>query len=197
MKELNELTDEELVRLYIEGNGSAFDVILARYKSKVYTYLMYSFNNNQELAEDFFQEVFMRIVVRLKNGAYTENGKFSNWLMRIVHNMVVDHFRQSHKELDIVSTDEYEVDILNNLKVATNENREQEIIDQQLRADVQDLIRLLPPAQKEVLLMRYYKDMSFKEIAKQTNCSINTALGRMRYAIMNLKKLANDYDICA
>jgi len=196
MKELNELTDDELVRLYMEGNCSAFDIILKRYKSKVFTYLTYTLNS-QETAEDFFQEVFMRIVVRIKNGGYTENGKFSNWIMRIVHNMVIDHFRQTNKGIDVVSSDEYENDILNDPEVAINENREQELIDQQLLSDVKNLIHLLPDNQREVLIMRYYDDMSFKEIAERTNCSINTALGRMRYALINLKKLASDYGICA
>lgn len=188
MKHLKELTDEELVSLFMNGNNSAFDILLKRYEGKVFSYLLYSVKN-QEQAEDLFQDVFVKMVVRLKNGQYEENGKFSSWMMRIVHNHLIDHYRTAPTE-KIISNDESEVDLFNNPCIAVNENREQEMIDQQTLQEVKDLIALLPDNQREVLLMRVYDELSFKEIALKTNCSINTALGRMRYAVLNLRHMA-------
>lgn len=188
MKHLDELTDEQLVSLYTEGNNNAFDTLLKRYESKVFSYLLYSVKN-QELAEDLFQDVFIKMVVRIKNGQYTENGKFSSWMMRIVHNHLIDYYRTSPSE-KIISNDETEIDLFSHAEIAVNENREQEMIDQQTLQEVKHLITLLPEPQREVLLMRVYDELSFKEIAVKTNCSINTALGRMRYAILNLRHMA-------
>lgn len=188
MKQLRELADEQLVSLYQEGNNNAFDTLLKRYQSKVFSYLLYSVKN-QELAEDLFQDVFIKMVVRIKNGQYAENGKFSSWMMRIVHNHLIDYYRTSPNAL-IISNDESEVDLFNNADIAVNENREQEMINQQTLKEIKELIALLPDAQREVLLMRVYDELSFKEIAEKTNCSINTALGRMRYAILNLRHMA-------
>ena len=188
MKHLKELTDEELVSLFMNGNNSAFDILLKRYEGKVFSYLLYSVKN-QEQAEDLFQDVFVKMVVRLKNDQYEENGKFSSWMMRIVHNHLIDHYRTAPTE-KIISNDESEVDLFNNPCIAVNENREQEMIDQQTLQEVKDLIALLPDNQREVLLMRVYDELSFKEIALKTNCSINTALGRMRYAVLNLRHMA-------
>lgn len=188
MKYLKELTDEQLVSLYTKGNNSAFDTLLKRYESKVFSYLLYSIKN-QELAEDLFQDVFIKIVVRLKNGQYAENGKFSSWMMRIVHNHLIDYYRTSVAD-KLISNDASEVDLFNNADIAVNENREQEMIDQQTLREVKELIAELPDSQREVLIMRVYDELSFKEIAQKTNCSINTALGRMRYAILNLRHMA-------
>ena len=188
MKQLRELTDEQLVCLYQEGNNNAFDILLKRYESKVFSYLLYSVKN-QELAEDLFQDVFVKIIVRVKNGQYTENGKFSSWMMRIVHNHLIDYYRTTPAS-QIISNDESEMDLFNRADIAINENREQEMIDQQTLAEVKELIAQLPDPQREVLLMRVYDELSFKEIAEKTNCSINTALGRMRYAILNLRHMA-------
>ena len=188
MKTLRALNDKELVELYTKGNNSAFDILLKRYEDKVFSYLLYSVKN-QELAEDLFQDIFVKIVVRLKNGQYAENDKFSSWMMRIVHNHLIDDYRTSPTER-IISNDESEVDLFNNPHIAVNENREQEMIDQQTLQEVKSLIALLPDPQREVLLMRVYDELSFKEIAQKTNCSINTALGRMRYAILNLRHMA-------
>ena len=193
MKTLQELTDEVLVRLYTQGNNNAFDTLLKRYEKKVFSYLLYSVKN-QELAEDLFQDVFIKIVVRIKNGQYAENGKFASWLMRIVHNHLIDHYRTTPSE-KIISNDSSEVDLLNNADIAINENREQEMIDQQTLKEVKDLIAKLPDSQREVLMMRVYDELSFKEIAEKTNCSINTALGRMRYAILNLRHMAMERGI--
>lgn len=188
MKYLKGLTDEQLVSLYTKGNNSAFDTLLKRYESKVFSYLLYSIKN-QELAEDLFQDVFIKIVVRLKNGQYAENGKFSSWMMRIVHNHLIDYYRTSVAD-KLISNDASEVDLFNNADIAVNENREQEMIDQQTLREVKELIAELPDSQREVLIMRVYDELSFKEIAQKTNCSINTALGRMRYAILNLRHMA-------
>lgn len=188
MKTLQELTDKELVSLYIKGNNSAFDILLKRYEGKVFSYLIYSVKN-QEQAEDLFQDIFIKIVMRLKNGQYTENDKFSSWMMRIVHNHLIDYYRTAPSAI-VISNDETEKDVFNQSSIAVNENREQEIIDQQTLQEVRDLITLLPEPQREVLRMRVYDELSFKEIAAKTNCSINTALGRMRYAILNLRHMA-------
>ncbi len=188
MKHLAEHTDEQLVSLYALGNNSAFDTLLKRYEQKVFSYFLYSVKS-QELAEDLFQDVFIKVIVRLKNGQYEENGKFSSWLMRIVHNHLIDHYRTTPTE-KILSNDDTEVDLFSQAEIAVNENREQEIIDQQTLQEVKELIAMLPDPQREVLTMRVYDELSFKEIAQKTNCSINTALGRMRYAVLNLRHMA-------
>lgn len=193
MKRIKEQTDEELVRSYITGNNAAFDALLHRYESKVFTYIAYSVRN-EELAQDLFQECFIKIITKLQNGQYTENGKFASWVMRIAHNLIIDYHRQNQTRTEI-SNDEVEVDLFNNASLAVDENREKEMIDQQLLADVKSLIKLLPESQREVVLMRYYDELSFKEIAEKTGVSINTALGRMRYALINLRRLADKYDV--
>ena len=190
MKTLNAATDEMLVDMYIKGNDNAFDVLMKRYESKVYSYIYYSVKN-QELAEDLFQEVFMKIIVRLRSGKYQENGKFYAWVMRVAHNLIIDTFRKETDE-KIISNDETEQDLFNDPSLAVNDNREQEMIQEQMVSDIKELIAKLPENQRQVLLMRYYEDMSFKEIAQLTNCSINTALGRMRYALINLKKMSRN-----
>ena len=188
MKNLNAATDEMLVDMYIKGNDIAFDVLMKRYESKVYSYIYYSVKN-QELAEDLFQDVFVKIVVRLRSGQYQESGKFYSWVMRVAHNLIIDHFRKTNDD-KVISNDEGELDLFNDPSLAVNENREQEMIKEQMISDIKELIAKLPESQRQVLLMRYYEDMSFKEIAQKTNCSINTALGRMRYALLNLKKMS-------
>ena len=188
MKQLRELADEQLISLYQEGNNNAFDTLLKRYQQKVFSYLLYSVKN-QELAEDLFQDIFIKMVVRIKSRQYAENGKFSSWMMRIVHNHLIDYYRTTPTE-HIISNDESEIDLFNRADIAVNENRAQEMIDQHTLKEVKELITLLPDAQREVLLMRVYDELSFKEIAQKTNCSINTALGRMRYAIINLRHMA-------
>ena len=193
MKQFRELADEQLVSLYQEGNNSAFDTLLKRYQQRVFSYLLYSVKN-QELAEDLFQDVFMKMVVRIKSGQYAENGKFSSWMIRIVHNHLIDYYRTSPNAI-ILSNDESEVDLFNNADIAVNENREKEMIDQQTLREIKGLIAMLPDPQREVLLMRVKDELSFKEIAEKTNCSINTALGRMRYAILNLRQMAYERGI--
>lgn len=187
-KELNELSDETLVNQYKIGNGKAFDVLLRRYQSKVFTYITYTIKSQEE-AEDIFQDIFAKVIMCIQEGRYSETGKFSCWLMRLVHNHLVDYRRTSNNYMTI-SNDEYENDMLNNAQIAINENREKELIDIQTMKEIKQLIEMLPDNQREVILLRYFCDMSFKDIAASTNVSINTALGRMRYALMNMKKMA-------
>lgn len=193
MKKLHELADEELVSLYSKGNNNAFDTLLKRYESKVFSYLLYSVKN-QEIAEDLFQDVFIKMIVRLKNGQYTENGKFSSWMMRIVHNHLIDYYRTSVTD-KVLSNDATETDLYSKADIVLKENCEQEMINRQTLEEVRSLIALLPESQRKVLFMRIYEEMSFKEIAQKTNCSINTALGRMRYAILNLRHMAYERGI--
>ncbi len=193
MRKLHELTDERLVQSYIEGNDCAFDVLLKRYESKIFTYIAYSVHN-QEVAEDLFQDAFVRIITTLRSKRYTENGKFSQWAMRIVHNLIIDYYRQCKGE-NTVSNDSTDFDILNDASLVTDENIEKQMIDKQTLKEVKELIRMLPDNQKEIVLMRFYKELSFKEIAEKTGVSINTALGRMRYALINLRKMAENNDI--
>jgi len=193
MSNLKTLTDEALVRLYVEGNNEAFNVLLDRYESKVFTYINFIVRN-REVAEDLFQDTFMRVVATLKGGKYAEQQKFSAWLMRITHNILVDYFRHLKNEKSI-SNDENEVDLFNDIKLADENNIETQIIKSQNLNGVQAIIKLLPQNQQEIINLRYYQDMSFKEIATTLNCSINTALGRTRYALINLRKLAVERNI--
>lgn len=194
MKKMNDQTDEQLVNSYLNGNNNAFDVLLKRYERKVFTYIAYSVKN-EEVAQDLFQDCFMRIITKLHSGLYTENGKFASWIMRIAHNLVIDYHRQNQGNA-VISNDESEYDLLNNSSIAMDYSREKEIIDKQILNDVKALIKKLPANQREVVLMRFYEELSFKEIADITGVSINTALGRMRYALINLRRLAGKYDVC-
>lgn len=183
-------TDEELVVLYTHGNNNAFDVLLERHKQPLYTYIFYTVRHNG-LAEDIFQDTFVKALSTIKQGRYTENGKFKAWLMRIAHNLMIDYFRQKKSE-NTVSNDDYEPDLWNN-STFCEDTIEVEMVRKQVLSDVRKLVASLPDPQREVLEMRYYKDLSFKEIASQTGVSINTALGRMRYAILNMRKMAEDH----
>ena len=186
---LRTMTDEELVEHYAQGNNIAFDVLLNRHKDNVYSYI-YFIVRNTELAEDIFQETFVKAIITIKQGRYTENGKFRAWISRIAHNLIIDNFRQEKNE-QMVSNDEFEIDLFNNQKFSDG-TIEDELVKAQILTDVKKLIEYLPDNQKEVLILRYYQDLSFKEIADITGVSINTALGRMRYAILNMRKMAEE-----
>ena len=192
MKTMKTMTDEQLVVLYAEGNNSAFDFLLERHKSGVYSYI-YFVVRNRELTEDIFQETFMKAIVTIKQGRYVENGKFRAWINRIAHNLIIDNFRQEKNE-QTISNDECEVDLFNNFKLSDG-TIEDNLVKAQIMSDVKRLVGYLPEPQKEVLVMRYYQDLSFKEIADITGVSINTALGRMRYAILNLRRLAEEKQV--
>lgn len=182
------MTDEALVALYANGDNKAFDVLLMRYKNRLYSYIYYIVRN-AELAEDIFQETFMKAIVTIRQGRYNENGKFPAWLTRIAHNLIIDHFRQEKNE-NMVSCDNSETNILNNISLSERAV-ESEIVNTQILEDVKRLMHYLPDEQREVVQMRFYQNLSFKEIAETTGVSINTSLGRMRYAIMNMRRLAD------
>ncbi|MDR1527183.1 MAG: sigma-70 family RNA polymerase sigma factor [Dysgonamonadaceae bacterium] len=189
MAYLQQMTDEELVIAYAEGNNVAFDILLNRHKSSIYSYI-YFIVRNREMTEDIFQETFMKAIVTIKQGRYTENGKFRAWISRIAHNLIIDNYRQEKNE-QTISNDECEVDLLNNSKLSDG-TIEDRIVKDQILSDVKKLIDYLPDNQREVLMLRYYQDLSFKEISDKTGVSINTALGRMRYAILNMRKMAEE-----
>ena len=187
MNTWNNKADETLVSLYAEGENQAFNVLLNRYKDKLYSYIYYIVRNS-EMTEDIFQETFMKAIITIRQGRYNENGKFSAWLRRIAHNLIIDSFRQEKSE-NLVSCDEPEVNILNTIGLAEG-TIENAIVNRQILSDVRRLMEFLPDEQREVVYMRFYQDLSFKEIAEQTGVSINTSLGRMRYAILNLRRMA-------
>lgn len=192
MIDFKKMTDEQLVIAYAEGNNFAFDVLLNRHKSNVYSYI-YFIVRNRELAEDIFQETFVKAIITIKQGRYTENGKFRAWINRIAHNLIIDSYRQEKNE-QMISNDECEIDLFNNHKLSDG-TIEDEMIKKQILSDVKRLIEYLPDNQKEVLILRYYQNLSFKEIAEITDVSINTALGRMRYAILNMRRMAEEKNI--
>ncbi len=192
MEDLNLLSDETLVSLFAKGENSAFDELLQRHQNRIFSYIL-NIVKDKELADDLFQETFVKAIVTIKQGRYTENGKFLAWIMRIAHNLTIDFFRQE-KQMAQVSCDNEDIDILNR-KELSEETIEDTIVRHQILADVKVLVQSLPELQREVLEMRYYLNMSFKEIADATGVSINTALGRMRYAILNLRRIANEHHI--
>lgn len=192
MKNLKKMTDEALVELYAEGNNSAFDVLLNRYKKSIHSYIFYIVRN-YDLTEDIFQETFLKVIMTIKQGRYTDNGKFKAWITRIAHNLIIDNFRQERNE-NTISNDEVEIDLLNDMRLCES-NIEDNMVQEQIYQDVKKLVKHLPDNQREVLEMRYYQDMSFKEIADITGVSINTALGRMRYAILNVRRMAEEHHI--
>ncbi len=185
---LFQYTDEQLVSEYISGSEIALEELLSRYQQKVFSYILMVVRN-KELAEDLFQDTFIKVINTLRSGNYREEGKFSQWIMRISRNLIIDYFRRNQK-MNFVENN-YGVDIFDGFSEPSM-SIEQLIITNQIHDSLRSLIALLPEEQKEVLKMRLYQDMSFKEIAEQTNVSINTALGRMRYAILNLRKLAEE-----
>ena len=186
------MTDEQLVKAYAKGDNEAFDTLLKRHQERIYNYIL-RIIKNEDIANDIFQETFVKAILTIKQGRYTENGKFPAWISRIAHNLIIDYYRQEKSE-NLQSADLDDVDVLNR-KELCEETIEDVIITDQIREDVKYLIKELPHLQREVLKMRYYQNLSFKEIAEITGVSINTALGRMRYAILNLRRLASEKDI--
>ncbi len=183
------LTDVELVHLYIEGDEAAFETLLLRHKRKVWSHI-FLMVRNREVTEDLFQEAFIKVVHHLKAGKYNEEGKFLPWVMRIAHNLVIDHFRRNKKMPMVRSNDDYDVFATHS---QPDKNVEERMVNAQIDEDVRKLIDRLPPEQKEVVVMRTYLGMSFKEIAEHTDVSINTALGRMRYALINMRRLIKQH----
>ncbi|MBO5134302.1 MAG: RNA polymerase sigma factor [Bacteroidaceae bacterium] len=185
-------TDEQLVALYVSGQNEAFDVLLERYKDKLYSYIFYIIKN-ADLADDLFQETFVKAIMTIKQGRYVENGKFYPWLTRIAHNLLIDQFRNERNE-NTVSNDEVEGDLFNNCMLSDDSTESVLVYEQSLK-DVKKLMDHLPENQREVVFMRYYQNLSFKEISDITGVSINTALGRMRYAILNMRRMAQENNI--
>lgn len=180
------LNDNELVQRFIGGDQYSLEILIQRHKSRVFSYILLIVKK-QELAEDIFQETFIKVIRSLKKGKYIENGKFVSWVLRISHNLIIDHFRKE-KLKGTVSNDSLEVDIFNSRRFS-EDTIEDQMVNSQILSEVKDLINELPDDQQQVIIMRHYLDLSFKEIADQTGVSINTALGRMRYALINLRKL--------
>ena len=192
MKVYRDKSDEQLISLYVDGKNEAFDELLERHKDRLFMYIYHTVKN-AELADDIFQDTFVKVITTIKQGRYVENGHFPAWITRIAHNHIIDYYRQIKAE-NLQSTDDGEVNILNRKELAAS-TIEDDIITTQIHDDVKRLIKALPESQREVLVMRYYKNMSFKEIADTTGVSINTALGRMRYAILNMRRIAEEHDI--
>ena len=183
---LTALPDNELIQGYVDGNPACFDVLLARYQSKVYGYI-FSVVKDKDIADDIFQDTFFKVVSTLNAGVYKDENKFIHWVMRIAHNLIVDHFRHSSK-MPIVPN-RPDCDVVETLKLH-DDNVEQNIIRKQSHRNVRKLVKMLPPEQRRVVILRHYGKCDFKDIAARTGVSINTALGRMRYAIINLRRLA-------
>lgn len=190
--QLNRLDDTQLVRHYISGEESAFEILLKRHKDRVFNYVHMTVRDRQ-LAEDIFQETFTKAIITLKGGKYNEEGKFLPWVMRIAHNLIIDTYRRN-KKMPSVEPKNEDHDIFASLNVF-DKNIESEMIEEQIHLDLRKLVAHLPEEQREVIVMRHYEDLSFKEIADKTNVSINTALGRMRYALINLRRMIEENQI--
>ena len=193
MSTLESMSDEQLALAYIDGNNRAFDELLTRNQDKIFNYIMYVVKD-EDLANDLFQETFLKVNTKLQHGQYSNTGKFSWWLTRIAHNVVIDHFRAQKNNRIVDAPKEND---LSNLRSASvmDKNREDEMTNEQILKDVKRLVEVLPEQQRDVVYMRFFQELSFKEIAELTNVSINTSLGRMRYALMNLRKLTRQYGV--
>lgn len=192
MENLNLMTDEELAIMYVDGDNKAFDLLLSRNQEKLLTYILFVVRD-REMANDMFQETFFKVVSRLQQGKYIANGKFSAWLMRIAHNVIMDWYRQQRAQ-NIVDAPK-ENDLSNVGSTLLESSREGELVNNQVMEDVRRMMSHLPASQREVVFMRFYQQMSFKEIAEATGASINTALGRMRYAILNLRRMTREHQL--
>jgi len=186
------LSDNELVNKFVRGDQSSLEILITRYRKQIYSYIVLLVKN-QHLAEDIFQDTFIKVIRSLHEGRYRDDGKFLAWVVRIAHNLVIDHFRRE-KQMNSVSNKEFGMDIFNSKRFATK-TIEDEIIHEQIEEDIRNLVDYLPDDQREVLVLRHYCGLSFKEIADQTHVSINTALGRMRYALINLRKLVKEKNL--
>lgn len=193
MSTLKTMSDEQLALAYIDGNNRAFDELLSRNQDKIFTYIMYVVKD-EDLANDLFQETFLKVITKLQNGQYSDTGKFSWWLTRIAHNVIIDHYRSLKSSKIVEAPKEND---LSNLRSASvmDQNRENELNNEQVLKDVKRLVEALPESQRDVVYMRFFQELSFKEIAEMTNVSINTSLGRMRYALINLRKLTRQYGL--
>ena len=190
MKEI--ISDYDLILRFIKGEQLCFEQLIYRHKNKIFAYISL-YIRDQALAEDIFQDTILKVIQSVKSGKYSDNGKFLSWVMRIAHNLIIDHFRRL-KQMNTISNDNYESDLFNSKSFA-EDNIEDDIIKQQIHKDVRNMISSLPDDQREVVILRHYADLSFKEIADVTGVSINTALGRMRYALINMRKIMEEKKI--
>lgn len=193
MSNLERMTDEELAMLYINGDNKAFDLLLSRNQTRLFSYILFVVHD-RETANDIFQETFVKVITKLNQGKYVTSGKFSAWIMRIAHNVIMDWFREQKIEGVV---DQGEDNDLSNIPGSSilDDNIEDMYVREQVLKDVKKIMEALPPSQREVVFMRFYQDLSFKEIAEMTGVSINTSLGRMRYAILNMRRMAKKHDI--
>ena len=193
MRNLQDLTDEELALLYVEGNNRAFDLLLSRNEVKLFSYIMFMVRD-QEVANDIFQETFLKVVSKLQNHEYSVNGKFGGWLLRIAHNVLMDMYRGQRYKYVVESNDDNDLSNISGEDLLET-NAEVNLINIQVLSDVRKMMDQLPTLQREVVYMRYYQQLTFKEIAEATGVSINTSLGRMRYALLNLRRMAKKHDV--
>lgn len=197
MSAIKSISDQELVKKYLSGNENAFEVLLNRYKDRIFSYLM-SLLKDRKLAEDVFQDAFFKIIRTLKKGKYNEEGKFLPWAMRIAHNLAIDQFRKQKKMPTIgqssKKSEDDDFDIFSLIKME-DPSIEDKMVDDQIKKDVTRLLDHLPQEQREIVFLRHFKEMSFKDIAEMKNISINTALGRMRYALINLRKIIEEHNV--
>lgn len=193
MKRFEGMSDEQLALLYVGGDNKAFDELLSRTQSKLFTYIMFVVRDH-DIADDIFQETFVKVITKLQHGQYTDSGKFQFWLTRIAHNVIMDWFRAQKSEHIVEPTTDNN---LNNLRDASilDSYRETELVNEQVLCDVKKMMNALPAPQREVVYMRYFQQLSFKEIAELTGVSINTSLGRMRYALINMRRMAKEHHI--
>ncbi|MBP5257176.1 MAG: sigma-70 family RNA polymerase sigma factor [Prevotella sp.] len=194
MIDLHVMSDEELALLYVSGDNRAFDLLLSRNQAKLFSYILFVVRDH-DLAEDLFQETFVKVITKLQQGRYVNSGKFAAWIMRIAHNVIMDWYRLQRTEKTVEPTPDNDLSSLSDnsdYELAA----EMRFVNEQVLSDVKRLMNKLPPTQREVVYMRFFQEMSFKEIAEATNVSINTSLGRMRYAILNLRKMVRKNDVC-
>lgn len=182
------MTNEQLALSYVNGNNQAFDLLLSRNQSKLFSYILFVVHD-QDLANDIFQETFVKVITKLQERKYVDTGKFSAWIMRIAHNVIMDWYRDNRAQNIVEATEDNDLSNINS-NSCLDYNIEDRYINEQVLRDVKKMMNLLPPTQREIVFMRFYQEMSFKEIAETTGVSINTALGRMRYAILNLRRMA-------
>ncbi len=194
MNNLSEMTDEQLALSYVNGNNRAFDLLLSRNQSKLFSYILFVVRD-RDVADDIFQETFVKVVTRMQQGKYTTSGKFSAWIMRIAHNVIMDWYREQRSDKIVEAPRENDLSNVGRKDDLLDGSIESQFVNMQVMADVKKMMNNLPAPQREVVFMRFYQDLSFKEIAEMTGVSINTSLGRMRYAILNLRRMAKQHNI--
>ena len=193
MRNLEEMTDEELALLYVEGDNRAFDELLSRNEVKLFTYILFMVHD-QEVANDVFQETFVKVISKLQKHQYMPNGKFGAWCMRIAHNVMMDMYRESRSKHFVDPNENNDLSNIGSDNLLDS-NAEDALVNSQVLSDVKKMMNQLPALQREVVYMRYYQQLSFKEIAEATGVSINTSLGRMRYALLNLRRMAKEHNV--